>query len=67
MNHPDYIVIPELFENLKSIEPVYPLCAGVTNKMMLKLKNEWIKSVPDLPEWQDKHFLQANNKKNICI
>lgn len=60
MNHPDYIVIPELFENLKSIEPVYPLCAGVTNKMMLKLKNEWIKSVPDLPEWQDKHFLQAN-------
>ncbi|MBE6451707.1 MAG: ATP-dependent DNA helicase RecG [Alphaproteobacteria bacterium] len=61
MNHPDYIVIPEFFETLKSVEPVYPLCAGVTNKMMLKLRNEWIKNVPDLPEWQDKHFLQANN------
>jgi len=60
MNHPDYMVIPEMLDMLKAVEPVYPLCAGVTNKMMLKLKNEWIKNMPDLPEWQDKHFLLAN-------
>ncbi len=60
MNHPDYMVIPEMLDMLKAVEPVYPLCAGITNKIMLKLKNEWIKSVPVLPEWQDKHFLQAN-------
>ncbi len=60
MNHPDYIVSDSMIDLLKGIEPIYPLCAGVTNKMMLKLRNEWIKNVPDLPEWQDKHFLQAN-------
>ena len=45
MNHPDYITTPDMFEVLKSVEPVYPLCAGVTNKMMLKLKNEIISVV----------------------
>ncbi len=60
MNHPDYITTPEMFGVLKAIEPIYPLCAGVTNKMILKLRNEWIKNVPDLPEWQDKYFLEQN-------
>ena len=61
MNHPDYVTAPEMFSLLNNVEPVYSLSAGITNKMLLKLKNEWIKQVPDLPEWQDKHFLEQNN------
>ncbi len=57
INHPDYIVAPELLETLKGIEPVYPLCAGVSNKMMLKLIQQVLERVPDLLEWQDKSFL----------
>ena len=57
MNHPDYIVAPEMLDALKSVEPVYPLCAGVSNKLMLKLQKQALARVPDLPEWQDERFL----------
>ncbi len=60
MNHPDYIVSAEMFNVLNTVEPVYPLCAGITNKLMLKLKNNWMKILPELPEWQDKNFLLQN-------
>ena len=57
MNHPDYITPPEMLPALKSVEPVYPLCAGVSNKTMLKIEQQALARVPDLPEWQDERFL----------
>ena len=60
MNHPDYIGRVEELENIKGIEPVYPLTAGITNKMMRKFISNALSLTPDLPEWQDERFLQAN-------
>lgn len=58
MNHPDYIVIPEMLEKIRAVEPVYPLCAGVSNKMMLKLSAQALAKIPPLPEWLDEHFIK---------
>ena len=57
MNHPDYILPPDSLESLQGYEPVYPLCAGVSNKMMLKLEKQALSKVPNLPEWQDANFM----------
>lgn len=61
MNHPDYIVDSEMFEQLKGIEPVYPLTAGVTNKMLLSLVRQCLRKVPDLPEWQEENFIRRES------
>ena len=60
MNHPDYIGRPEEADTIKGIEPIYPLTAGITNKMMRKFTQSALTLVPNLPEWQDERFLQAN-------
>lgn len=57
MNHPDYILPPDSLDVLQGIEPIYPLCAGVSNKMMRKLEKQALSKVPNLPEWQDANFL----------
>ena len=56
MNHPDYIVMPSMFENLHGVEPVYPLCAGITNKLMRRLVLQGLEKLPALPEWLDSRF-----------
>lgn len=61
MNHPDYIMPPEMLLKLQGIEPVYPLCAGISNKMLLRLSAEALRRVPDLPEWIDSGFVAAQN------
>lgn len=51
MSHPDYVVSPEDFSKLATQEAVYPLTAGITNKMLRKLIAESLHFLPDLPEW----------------
>ncbi|MBO5440984.1 MAG: ATP-dependent DNA helicase RecG, partial [Alphaproteobacteria bacterium] len=51
MSHPDYVTFPEKLSEIARLEPVYPLTAGVTNKMLIKLGQEALQRVPDLPEW----------------
>lgn len=60
MNHPDYIGLPENENAIKGFEPVYPLTAGVTNKMMRRFTHQALALIPNLPEWQDEHFMKAN-------
>ena len=36
MPHPDYIVAPEARDDLPMLEPVYPLTAGLSGKVLLK-------------------------------
>ena len=61
MNHPDYISEPENFEYVKSVEPIYPLCAGVTNKMMRWYVKQSLVKVPDLAEWCEPGFMKSQN------
>ena len=37
MAHPDYIVAPEARGDLPMLEPVYPLTAGLSGKILLKI------------------------------
>ena len=51
MSHPDIVAAAEKINEIARLEPVYPLTAGVTNKMLLKLQSEAFIRLPDLPEW----------------
>ena len=57
MVHPDYIVAPEARGDLPSLEPVYPLTAGLSGKILLKLVRQAAATTPELPEWQDAAWL----------
>ena len=59
MAHPDYIVSPEARDELPMLEPVYPLTAGLSGKVLIKAARQAVERVPDLPEWQESHWLAA--------
>jgi ATP-dependent DNA helicase RecG len=58
MPHPDYIVAPEARADLPLLEPVYPLTAGLSGKVLLKAERAALERVPELPEWQDRAWLE---------
>lgn len=51
MVHPDAITPDK--DSIESIEPVYPLTAGLTNKAVRKAVNSSLPMLPDLEEWLD--------------
>jgi ATP-dependent DNA helicase RecG len=59
MAHPDYIVAPEARGDLPMLEPVYPLTAGLSGKVLLKAVRSGLEKVPELPEWQDAAWLKG--------
>ncbi len=58
MSHPDHVVKPEEAEDLLTVEPVYPLTAGLTSKPLNKAIRESLKLATPLPEWQDPAWLE---------
>ncbi len=59
MAHPDYIVAEDRRDDLPLLEPVYPLTAGLTAKVVLKAARQVVERVPDFIEWQDAAWLKA--------
>jgi ATP-dependent DNA helicase RecG len=59
MPHPDYIVAPEARGELPLLEPVYPLTAGLSGKVLVKATRQALARLPSLPEWQDAAWLRA--------
>ncbi|WP_159585789.1 ATP-dependent DNA helicase RecG [Chelativorans xinjiangense] len=53
MVHPDYIVPAAEAEALPPLEPVYPLTAGLSAKVLRRAIGRALARLPDLPEWQD--------------
>ena len=53
MIHPDYIVGEEDFADLPMIEPIYPMTAGLSRKVLAKAIGEALPDLPLLPEWLD--------------
>ena len=51
--HPDHILHPGEAEGLPEFEPVYPLTAGVTQKLMAKAVQGALARVPRLDDWLD--------------
>ncbi len=61
MPHPDYIMDEEEFNNLPLLEPIYPLTAGLTLKVLRKAISQAVDEVPFLEEWQNKSWLAKNH------
>ncbi len=57
MTHPDYIVAPEARDDLPLLEPVYPLTAGLSGKVLGKAQRQAMERLPSLPEWQEGEWL----------
>jgi len=53
MVHPDHVLRPEDANDLPGFEPVYPLTAGVTQKLVAKAVQGALGRLPSLPEWID--------------
>ena len=53
MVHPDHILEPGEISDMPGFEPVYPLTAGVTQKVMFKASAAALARVPKLEEWID--------------
>ena len=51
ITHPDYIVEPDKRDTLPLVEPVYPLTQGLSSKPLIKLMQQALAALPDLPEW----------------
>jgi ATP-dependent DNA helicase RecG len=59
--HPDYVVAPEAAEQVKAIEPVYPLTAGLSLRLVQRAVAAALERAPELPEWLDS-ALQARRR-----
>jgi ATP-dependent DNA helicase RecG len=53
MTHPDHILEPHEAADLPSFEPVYPLTAGVSQKVMYKATRAALGRLPEVAEWAD--------------
>ncbi|MBC7142674.1 MAG: ATP-dependent DNA helicase RecG, partial [Rhodobacteraceae bacterium] len=53
MVHPDHILRPEEARDLPEFEPVYPLTAGITQKLVQKAVAASLARVPELADWID--------------
>ena len=58
MTHPDYIATPAEIAQLKRVEAVYPMTAGLTPKILGRAIQGAIARAPELPEWTDPALLR---------
>lgn len=59
MVHPDHVVTEGDAATLPRFEPIYPLTAGITQKVMTKAMQGALTRLPALPEWIDPGQKQA--------
>lgn len=58
MVHPDHIALASEAENLPLVEPIYPLTAGLSGKVLRRAIGQALGRLPELPEWQDDAFMR---------
>lgn len=58
ITHPDHVVPPDRQAEVMTIEPVYPLTAGLPTKIMVKAVQGAVGRAPDLSEWIDGAYLR---------
>ena len=58
ITHPDHIGTLQEMDKLKSVEPVYPLTAGLSLKVVGKAVRAALECAPELVEWDDPAFLE---------
>ena len=58
MTHPDHIVPLEKRAEIQTVEPVYPLTAGVTPRVLARAIRAALDRAPELDEWLDPAFMK---------
>ncbi|HEX3883743.1 MAG TPA: ATP-dependent DNA helicase RecG [Stellaceae bacterium] len=53
MAHPDYVVAPDDAARIKPIEPVYPLTAGLSPRVVQRAVATALERAPEMSEWLD--------------
>ncbi|HFC05316.1 MAG TPA: DEAD/DEAH box helicase, partial [Rhizobiales bacterium] len=53
MVHPDHMLTAAAFEKMPLLEPVYPLTAGLSGKVLSRAITQALDEIPDLEEWQE--------------
>jgi ATP-dependent DNA helicase RecG len=56
ISHPDYILPPERAAEIPTLEPVYGLSVGLTQKVIGRAARHALELLPDLPDWHDPHL-----------
>jgi ATP-dependent DNA helicase RecG len=56
MVHPEHVLPPDAAARLPLFEPVYPLAAGLTQKMVARAAQAALGRAPVLAEWADPHL-----------
>ncbi|MGE3305155.1 MAG: ATP-dependent DNA helicase RecG [Rhizobiaceae bacterium] len=57
MVHPDHVALASAPEEMPEVEPVYPLTAGLTGKVLRRAILQALARLPELPEWLDADML----------
>lgn len=57
MTHPDYILKVEDLDQLPLYETLYPLTAGLSQKVARKAVMGALQHIPQMPEWLDPHMM----------
>ena len=58
MVHPDYMVKASEAQNLPLVEPIYPMTAGLSSKVLRKAIDGALARLPAMPEWADPALAQ---------
>ncbi|MDR3126765.1 MAG: ATP-dependent DNA helicase RecG [Rickettsiales bacterium] len=53
MSHPDYILPAAQIDDIRIVEPVYPLTYGVSNRTARREIAALIRRMPEVPEWRE--------------
>lgn len=61
MVHPDHVVSEAEADTFPLIEPVYPLTAGLSPKILRRSIEAALDLLPELPEWADPHLITRNS------
>ena len=61
MVHPEYVVDDGAIEQMPALETIYPLTAGINNKILNKLMHQILANLPSLPEWQDERLIKQRS------
>ncbi len=58
MTHPDHVGPLDKLDDIKRVEPVYPLTEGLSPKVLEKATRAALAKAPELPEWLDPAYQQ---------
>lgn len=61
MVHPDHMVPADKAEDLPLVEPVYPLTAGLSPRVLRRILAQALARLPILPEWQDAELMRRQS------